>query len=174
MIEQGSHYEQIEDKKEKIIGETGVVIGKFYPPHKGHKYLIDTASEHVNHLMVLVVEAEGQTIPGELRAQWIREIHPDVEVKLILDDVEPDNSQQWAERTIEWLGQAPNVVFTSEEYGERYAGFMKAKHVLVDQERTHIPICATKIRENPLQYLDFLEPCVQEYYRKGIIYEKSN
>jgi HTH-type transcriptional repressor of NAD biosynthesis genes len=173
MIEQGSHYEQIEDKKEKIIGKTGVIVGKFYPPHRGHKYLINTASSQVNHLTVIVADKRGQTIPGELRAQWLHEIHPDVTV-MVIDDVYPEsNSKIWAENTIRWLGSAPDVVFTSEDYGHTYAKELGAKHVQVDKERVHVPICATKIRENPIKYLDFLEPCVREYYKKGVIYEKD-
>lgn len=29
----------------------GIVIGKFYPPHKGHNYLIDTALKIAMRLM---------------------------------------------------------------------------------------------------------------------------
>ena len=43
---------------------TGVVIGKFYPPHRGHKYLIDTAAGQVERLTVIVCARAGQTIPG--------------------------------------------------------------------------------------------------------------
>ena len=34
----------------------GVVIGKFYPPHKGHNYLIDTALKNSDEVDVLVVD----------------------------------------------------------------------------------------------------------------------
>ena len=172
MIEQGSHYEQ-ESKKEKIIGETGVIVGKFYPPHRGHKFLIDTATSQVNHLTVFVADKEDQTIPGDLRAQWLREIHPDVTVRVIEEDYPETDSKWWAEHTIRWLGYTPEVVFTSEDYGITYAKELGAKHVLVDKERVNIPISGTQIRENPLQNLEFLEPCVREYYTKGVIYEKD-
>ena len=33
--------------------ETGLVIGKFFPLHKGHQYLIDTALEQVKELTIL-------------------------------------------------------------------------------------------------------------------------
>ena len=32
----------------------GLVIGKFYPPHRGHKFLIETALNAVDHLDVLI------------------------------------------------------------------------------------------------------------------------
>ncbi|MFN8514048.1 MAG: adenylyltransferase/cytidyltransferase family protein [Chloroflexia bacterium] len=57
------------------LGRTGVVIGKFYPPHRGHRYLIDTAAARVDHLTVIVCGKPEQLLSGELRAAWLREIH---------------------------------------------------------------------------------------------------
>ena len=42
----------------------GLVIGKFYPPHRGHKFLIDTALSQVDYLDVLVCVRAEQAIPG--------------------------------------------------------------------------------------------------------------
>ena len=56
------------------LGRTGVVIGKFYPPHRGHKYLIDAAAARVEQLTVVVCGKLEQLLPGELRAAWLREI----------------------------------------------------------------------------------------------------
>jgi HTH-type transcriptional regulator, transcriptional repressor of NAD biosynthesis genes len=61
---------------------TGVVAGKFLPPHRGHKYLIDTARAAVDHLDVLVCARDDQPIDGSTRAVWLREIHPGVDVHL--------------------------------------------------------------------------------------------
>lgn len=54
----------------------GLVIGKFYPPHRAHKFLIDAALVQVDHLDVLICVRPEQTIPRQLRAQWLREMHP--------------------------------------------------------------------------------------------------
>lgn len=146
----------------------GLVIGKFYPPHKGHKYLIDTAKSQVDQLTVIVCDKKGQTIPGELRAKWIREIHPGVKVMVINDTLDQDDSKAWAENTIKWLGYVPDVVFTSEDYGDLYAKYMGSKHILVDKERKIIPISGTQIRNNPYANWDFIEPCVRAYFSKRI------
>ena len=66
--------------------DSALVVGKFYPPHLGHKYLIDAAKSKAEHLSVLVVDREEYKIPGELRASWIREIHPNVEVNIFKVD----------------------------------------------------------------------------------------
>lgn len=149
------------------LGETGLVVGKFYPPHKGHKYLIDYAAARVNHLDVLVLPRPDQSIPGELRAKWISEIHPNAHVLLRPDQL-PDESDRWAEQTISWLSRAPDVVFSSENYGEPYAKFMGSKHFMVDQARVAMPISGTEVRRNPLENLAFLEPNVRSYFVKRV------
>ena len=147
----------------------GIVIGKFYPPHRGHKYLIDTARAQCRELTVIVCWRKGQEISGYLRAQWLQRIHPDVRVILLDDDrLADDDSKGWAENTIAALGYVPDAVFTSEAYGDPYARFMGTVHVLVDKERTHIPISATMVRSDPMKYVPFLEPCVRGYFSKRI------
>ena len=146
----------------------GLVIGKFYPPHRGHKFLIDTALSQVDHLDVLICARPEQTIPGELRAQWLQEIHPSACVRAIDDPGEDDNSEFWAQYTVQILGSAPDVVFTSEDYGEAFANFLGCRHAMVDRERTHVQITARAIRAAPLRHWEYLEPCVRAYFAKRI------
>ena len=146
----------------------GFVVGKFYPPHRGHKHLIDSARKQVDELIVMLAAHPSQTIPGEVRYAWLREIHPDCDVRLVADELE-DDSQQWADFTIKYLGRAPDIVFSSENYGPIYASLMGSRHVMVDQERKTIPISGTGIRANPLLYLDHLEPCVRAWFVKRVV-----
>lgn len=146
----------------------GVVIGKFYPPHRGHKYLIDTAAAAVARLVVIVCGKPEQPIPGAVRAAWLREIHPGVEVLAIDDHYPDDDSRLWAELTVGWLGRAPDVVFTSEEYGDAWAGFLGCRHVLVDRARRAVPCSGTAIRRDPLAYWAYLEPPVRGYLAKRV------
>lgn len=146
----------------------GIVIGKFYPPHKGHKYLIDYAAKKVDSLTVIICHRDDQKISGLLRKQWIEEIHPSVNVLVVDDIMKDDDSLAWAEYTKSFLGYTPDVVFTSEDYGDNYSKFLGSHHVLVDRERKEVNISATEIRENPLKYWDFLEPCVKTYFARRI------
>jgi NadR type nicotinamide-nucleotide adenylyltransferase len=146
----------------------GVIIGKFYPPHLGHKFLIDFALRSVDHLTVIVCDHPTQEISAGLRATWIREIHPSATVVITPDDL-PDEPAPWARRTIEILGVTPDVVFTSEEYGEGYAKAMGCRHHLVDIDRVSVPISGTRIRQAPLDHLQFLEPCVRAYFVKRVV-----
>ncbi len=143
----------------------GLVIGKFYPPHLGHKYLIDTAKSQCEHLTVIICWKKNQEISGVTRAKWLQRIHPDVEIKLIDDDrLADDDSEAWAKSTIDILGYVPDAVFTSESYGDPYAKFMGSVHVLVDKERTYMPISGTMVRDKPRECSQFLTPYVRAYF----------
>lgn len=146
----------------------GLVIGKFLPPHRGHKLLIDTAQSQVDHLTVMICDKPEYGLDGDLRASWLREIHPDCKVILIHDEIDDDNSFLWAENTKRVLGKSPDVVFTSEDYGDPYARFLACDHVLVDRARVAIPCSGTQIRNHPLENLDYLEPCVRAHYVKRV------
>jgi len=147
----------------------GVAIGKFFPPHRGHKHLIDFASRHVERLVVIVCSKPADTIPGELRSSWIREIHPGVEVIRIDDVYDPDDSAVWAANTTHWLGRPPDVAFTSEDYGPRWARLMGAVHVMVDRGRVAIPCRGVEIRARPLDHLGCVEPCVRAFLVPRIV-----
>ncbi len=146
----------------------GVVIGKFYPPHRGHKYLIDTAASQCAHLTVILCGKPTDSIDPELRGAWLREIHPDCEIMVIDDRYDANDSQVWAENTIRWLGRAPDVVFTSEDYGDRYAGLMGCQHVLVDKSRVTVPCSGTAIRTDPRKNWEFIEPPVRAHFARRI------
>ena len=146
----------------------GFVVGKFYPPHRGHKHLIDQARGQVDRLIVMLAHHPSQAIPGELRKAWLQEIHPDCEIDLVADELE-DDSREWAQFTARYLGFAPDVVFSSEDYGPEFARLLGARHVMIDRERRAVPISGTMIRASPLRYLDYLEPCVRAYFVKRVV-----
>src|SRR3989344_7114142 len=110
----------------------GFVIGKFFPFHLGHMYLLDVARANCDYLTVWVCEKAEQSVPGHVRAGWIKELYPEVEVRLVPDTLADDDTEGGAKYTVRVLGKAPDIVFTSEEYGEHYAKAMGSKHMLVD------------------------------------------
>ncbi len=146
----------------------GFTVGKFYPPHRGHKHLIDSARRQVDRLVVMLAHHESQKIPGELRREWLQEIHPDCEIHLVPDEL-ADDSEQWARFTIAHLGRSPDVVFSSEDYGPLFAAHMNCRHVMVDRQRSRVPVSGTAVRSDPLGHLDFLEPCVRAYFVRRVV-----
>ncbi len=142
----------------------GVVISKFLPPHHGHRLLVDTAQARCEQLTVIACQRPTDPVPGAVRAGWLREFHPAADVMLIDDVYDPDDSAVWAANTVRWLGRAPDVVFTSEDYGDRYAGLMSAAHVPVDKARATVPCSGTAVRADPLGQWDYLDPPVRAWY----------
>ncbi|HEX2080071.1 MAG TPA: AAA family ATPase [Longimicrobium sp.] len=146
----------------------GFVVGKFYPPHRGHRHLIETARRGCDRLVVLLPHHPSQKIPGELRRAWLQEIHPDCEIHLVPDELE-DDTEGWARFTVAHLGRAPDVVFSSEDYGPRFAAAMGCRHVMVDRDRTAFPVSGTTVRASPLDHLEWLEPCVRAWFVRRVV-----
>ncbi len=99
-----------------------------------------------------------------MRASWLRTLYPEATV-LELDDPAPDGdpeevSAAYATHFRRHYRGAVTRVFSSEQYGERFARFLGAEHVSVDPERRHVPISATAIRRDPFRHRAFLEPIV--------------
>lgn len=140
----------------------GLVIGKFWPPHKGHNYLIEYAAKRVDHLDILVCDHPDFTIPAEQRANWLQTMHPGAKVQIIPDLENDDDSELWAAYTTTYLGYTPDVVFSSEDYGPVYAECMGSDHVMVDKPRKHIPISARYIRKDRLAHWQFLPDEVKQ------------
>ena len=149
----------------------GVIFGKFYPPHRGHKFFIESAASQVDELFVVICDKPGQELAAPLRAEWLREIHaaqPSVKILVTPDDLPDDDSPAWARRTLEIFGRAPDVVFTSEDYGEPFSRALRCRHICVDKAREAVPVSATQIRQNPWLYWEFLEAPVRAYYARRV------
>lgn len=131
--------------------------------------MIETARAQVDELVVLVCERQDQAIPADLRAEWLRAEHPDVEVRVVEDILADDDSEAWAEYCRTLLGYAPDAVFTSERYGDAFARYLKAEHVCVDIERRVYPCSASMILASPLSYSRFLAPRVRAYFVPRIV-----
>ena len=122
------------------MASRGLIVGKFYPPHRGHGHLIETARAQVDELFVVVCGKDGESPAGGLRASWLREMHPGVRVLLIDDTRDVQDPRAWAENSLRLLGRAPDALFTSEDYGDEFARHLGCRHVQVDRARTRVPV----------------------------------
>jgi len=153
---------------------TGLVIGKFYPFHNGHKYLIDTALLTSTKVYVIVCWIEGQSPSGKCRLDWITETYKNDSRVVVCDYVYDDSydvsdSELWAKISIQVVNETIDTAFTSEEYGDNFCKYLGARHVLVDLQRTTAPISGTQLRADPFKYLEHVPPAVRRYYTKKIV-----
>ncbi len=149
---------------------TGLIVGRFCPPHLGHSYLISRAAAQVDELVVYVNTRRTDPIAGVLRAQWLRQLHPDVEVVQVSHDLEtnfddPELWERWMQLfMVHWpLESGPDAVFSSETYGDELARRFGAEHVVVDPERSVVPVSASMIRADPLDHLDRMAEPVRSW-----------
>ena len=146
----------------------GVTIGKFNPFHLGHDFLITEAKERCAHLVVLITRGARDSIPVELRARWITECHPEVEV-VITDDDLPAAPSPWAERVRQLLPTQPDVAFTSEMYGEAWATEMGSTHVPIDVDRSRVPVSGTALRADLGANFRSLSPPARAHFARRCV-----
>ena len=154
---------------------TGLIVGRFNPPHLGHSYMIDWAASRVDRLVVFVNTRDGELVPGSLRAGWLAELHPAVTVVEVNHDLDTnfDDEELWA-RWMDlfrsrWPHEAgPDIVFSSDPYVDGIAARFGAQPVVVDADRETVPISATMIRDDPAAHLDFLAPNVRQWVEQHL------
>ncbi len=153
---------------------TGMVLGKFMPPHLGHVYLVEFARNYVAQLTVVVGTLRAEPIPGELRFRWMRELFPDVNVVHLTDEnpqepkEHPDFWRIWHDSLMRVLPGRPDFVFASEDYGWKLAEVLSARFVPVDRARGVMPVSGTAVRRDPLGNWQYLPRCVRPYFVKRV------
>lgn len=145
----------------------GVTVGKFYPPHRGHKRLIDFAQSRCDELAVIVGSRPNEDPPADLRIQWLRQIHPGVRFELV-DDVYPEDPDVWAGVAIRVLGRVPDVAFTGESYGAAWARAMGCAFEMLDRTTDPDGCSGTRVRSDPVGSWACLEPSVRAYYVRRV------
>ena len=175
------------DRTRSSAFEHGLVIGKFYPPHAGHHFLIDAAADSCRRVTVVVMAADVESIPLATRVDWLREAYPDtqrtvgvVDVVGIVDNLRIDyeDDDAWAGH-VALMRQAVessrhtahpiDAVFTSEPYGAELARRFDAADVRLDQMRDTFTISATKIRTDPVAHWDMIEPPVRAWLARRVV-----
>jgi len=153
---------------------TGFVLGKFCPLHKGHMLLIEQALDACEIVYIVVDNIMDEVIPVARRIQWVRQQFPSA-VVLTQEHPLPQSPSEtpmfwdiWHKTLLRLLPQPVDVVFASEHYGARLAKELTAEFVMVDLDRKAVPVSATRIRENLLNEWCYLSPVVQSDLRKVI------
>lgn len=153
---------------------TGMLLGKFLPPHKGHMYLIDFAKNFVDELTVVIGSLESEPIDGYLRYQWLKELQPDVNIVHLTEELPQEPSEHpdfwniWRNALNNILPYKPDYIFASEDYGHRLAQELEGIFIPVNKQRDVIKVSGTKIRENPFGYWDYIPDVVKPYFVKKI------
>ena len=130
----------------------GLVLGKFMPPHAGHQHLVSVAASLCEALCITVGTQPSEDLPGALRYQWMKQLHPHHQVVHLHREMPqiPDAHPQFWELWRDALAAAGpvDVVVAGEPYGARLAEVLGASFVQVPRV-DGVPISGTAVRDNP-------------------------
>jgi len=171
----------------------GLVVGKFSPLHRGHELIVNRAIEDCHEVILLCYsKPEFPGCDAGLRQRWLSALFPSTRSLVVTDEllkglvksgegpreVPHNDADELTHRRFcgflcqHVLGVTADAVFTSEDYGDGFAGELTryfrefkpslraVKHVLVDKNRTKLPICGTLLRQDIHAHRDWLAPIV--------------
>ena len=145
----------------------GLTLGKFAPLHKGHQLVIETALREMDEVMVIIYDCPGTTnTPLPVRANWIRELYPEVHLLEAWDGPEEvgetdDVKRRHEDYIINHLKLTDiSHFYSSEFYGDHMSLALGAVNRRVDPSRATVPVSGTEIRGDPYAFRHYLHPRV--------------
>ena len=156
------------------------ICGKFLPFHKGHEAMIRFALSKCDLLTVLICCSDKETIPANIRKQWIKrsfKFHEHIEIKTFdyLESEFPNTSVSSREVSKIWANKFKtlfpdyDLLISSERYGDYIAEFMDIKHIAFDVFRQQFKISATDIRNQLWNNWSFLPDSVKPYFAIKVV-----
>jgi HTH-type transcriptional regulator, transcriptional repressor of NAD biosynthesis genes len=141
------------------------IVGKFAPFHLGHKYLIDTALEQSDHVLVLGYSNPDLGVTTEQKYKAFEQVYGTSfrimwafldQMSSPSNDDEEEVHRMFCHMFLRDHNYRPDVVFSSEQYGKPFTDRlsdlmgMPIDHVCVDLDREKYPVSATKIRSGEM------------------------
>lgn len=135
----------------------GLIVGKFFPPHEGHLYLIRSAAQFCKKVTVIIDDHSHPTLPVDIREQAIVEA---IEFR----NVHVESSLR---KFLQSRGKTIDAFFTS---GNKYAFIgEKLKSTVVNVDRSVFPITSAYIRENTTASWSSILQLAQSYMCKRVV-----
>ena len=167
---------------------TGIFIGKFLPPHRGHITSILTAHALCDKLYVIVCNRDVEDavlcrtnnikpISGVIRKQWMsQELQgfDNIHILIIDESKVPSWPNGWEgiSKLIKKAVPEPiDIIFGGEmEYAKGFGThFPESYYKVIYPEHSAWPISATKIRENPLKHWDYILGAARPFFTKKVL-----
>lgn len=157
--------------------KVGIFIGKFMPLHKGHVRSIIEAYTKCDKLYVLLCYKDSDPIPRFERELALSKLISDLDNvdHYIIDETNvpeyPNGFEIMCNKFRTVVENKIDYVFCGEkDYIDGFNKFMpEAEVILLDPNRSIVPISATKIRSSPYKYWEFISDYIKNYYTKKIL-----
>ena len=138
---------------------TALVLGKFLPPHAGHAFLVETARQLADEVVVCLLAHSAEPIPVEVRHAWLEELLPWATIRSGVATTRSTTKTRpcttsGRRRSRRSPADSVDVLLTSEPaYGDMTAERIGARHLLVDPDRKIVPVSATVDPGRPVREL---------------------
>lgn len=162
----------------------GFIVGKFAPLTTGHIHFINEATQHCDELLLLLSfdtkwlseqsDHLREVLTLENRLKWLEQSfghRNDIRVDYVDESEIRPPPYGWADFTdlvCEKIVKHFDVgycdqTYTSEpSYDEGFREhFPNTEHVLIDPDRSQMPISATMVRESPMTYWSYIPEVVK-------------
>lgn len=165
--------------------KNGIVIGKFAPLTRGHINLINIAACQCEHLNVILSYDQRWVDKQNLRDQkrlglknrkkWLLGTFHEIKhisVHVIDESMIPEfphGREQFAELVTPFVGENCAIFSSELDEMELLKQFIPSLDpVVVDSQRTRVPISATMVRDHIYQYWDYIPSIVRKDYTISI------
>ncbi|AFG38843.1 adenylyltransferase/cytidyltransferase family protein [Spirochaeta africana] len=158
----------------------GIIIGRFMPPHNGHRFLIDFAARLSEQVTIFLCSLPDEPIPGRLRYDWLSELYPGCRIVHFTQAIpaagreNPNAHRIWADHIRPHMPHGVGAVFASEAYGKPLAAALGAAFVPLDISRGTVPVSGQLIRQSPFSHWDHLPVPVRAYFCKTAVIHCRN
>lgn len=149
---------------------TGVILGKFMPPHEGHVALVRTASYLVDRLTIILSASNNDPISPLIRKRWMENLFPKAVVIVVNNGDQPlaSDSPEWGPIIRGFHPEAIDRVIGSEEYIVNLAGALNAQHFILDPMWMAYPANSVEVREDPFNHWESIPGFVRPYFQKRL------
>jgi HTH-type transcriptional regulator, transcriptional repressor of NAD biosynthesis genes len=153
----------------------GMVLGKFYPFHEGHKFLIKTAYEQCEELLIFLCTQPSESIDGRVRYEAMRKELTQPRLHVLWIDREmpqyPHEADDFWEQWVTLVKErAPDidVIFTSEIYGDAFAKHLGIHHIQLPIDRRDVTVSGTAVRHDAFAQWDNIPQATKAQFVKTI------
>ena len=149
---------------------TGVILGKFMPPHEGHVALVRTASFLVDRLTIILSTSDSDAIEPAIRKNWMENLFPKAVVIVVNNGATPLPSEdpKWGPIIRGFHPETVDRVIGSEDYIVDLAKALKAQHFILDPMWMAFPANSVEVRQDPFGHWKSIPGYVRPYFQKRL------
>jgi len=149
---------------------TGVILGKFIPPHEGHVALVRTASYLVDRLTIVLSASNNDAISPAVRKDWMQTLFPNAVVIVANNRAKalPSDHPDWAQIIRGFHPEPIHRVIGSEGYIVDLARALNAQHFILDPMWMAFPANSVDILADPFRHWQSIPDYVRPYFQKRL------